>query len=108
MNCHYIDKNGLVINTVVGSSTDVPPEGLTVLMADGGGPGDTWDGTQFIKPVPVLTKDQQNSVVISEINALEAKQPRLLREIALGDSAATAKLKAIDDQIVLLRGKFIK
>jgi hypothetical protein len=40
---------------------------------------------------------------LAGIRALEATQPRALREAALGDAGAIVRLKAIDDQITALR-----
>lgn len=49
-----------------------------------------------------------NRLALESIATLEAKQPRVLRELALGDSGALAKLKALDDEIAEHRKRLIK
>lgn len=56
--------NGFVVNIIELEldSTWMPPTGHVVLDALDGGPGDTWNGTIFVKPPPAppppLTEEQ--------------------------------------------------
>lgn len=52
--------------------------------------------------------DELNAPILAQIVALEAKQSRPLREIALGDDAAKTRLQAINNHIVALRAKLLK
>lgn len=49
------------------------------------------------------TTEQRNAEIYAKIAELEAKQPRALREAALGYGGATDRLKAIDEEISALR-----
>jgi hypothetical protein len=62
----------------------------------------------FELPVDPPTIAQLNAPVLAEIAAEEAKQGRAIREHLLGDATALPRLKAIDDKIVLARGKLKK
>ncbi len=48
---------------------------------------------------------EQNAPVLRAIEALEARQPRVLRELALGQPGAAERLQAIEDQITALRAQ---
>lgn len=45
---------------------------------------------------------------LSQILALEAKQPRMIREVALGDEGALARIQELDRQISVLRQQLQK
>lgn len=47
----------------------------------------------------------QNMLLKAQIIALEQTQHRALREWALGDKTALARLQALDDQIAALRSQ---
>lgn len=48
-----------------------PPAGHHIRDAKNGGPGDTWDGTQFIKPPsPTSTSSEQRKTRLKELLAL--------------------------------------
>lgn len=51
----------------------------------------------------VLNNNEQRAGALMHIEALEKKQPRLIREAVLGDANAFSKLKDLDDQIKELR-----
>jgi hypothetical protein len=51
----------------------------------------------------VVAAKQARVAAIAEIAALEAKQPRAMREYALGDTTSVRRLKDIDDRIAVLR-----
>lgn len=46
---------------------------------------------------------QRKSDILAQIAAIETKQPRALREVALGMDGAVDRLRAIDDEISALR-----
>lgn len=46
-----------------------------------------------------------NQLIVLKITALEATQARPLRELALGDTTARARVQTIQDQIAALRAK---
>lgn len=46
-----------------------------------------------------------NDIIQGQIDALETKQARALRELALGDPQALARVQTIDTQIVALRAQ---
>lgn len=48
---------------------------------------------------------QSNSVILSQIIALEQKQLRPLREYALGDNTALPRIQGIDGEITVLRAQ---
>ena len=48
-----------------------------------------------------------NAPIIAQIIALEATQARPIREMMLGDQTATARLEAINDDILSLRAKLV-
>ncbi|HET8685171.1 MAG TPA: hypothetical protein VFM18_00745 [Methanosarcina sp.] len=54
---------------------------------------------------PPKTAEQNNAEIYAKIAELEAKQPRALREAALGYDGATDRLKSIDDEISALRAE---
>jgi hypothetical protein len=60
------------------------------------------------QPVDPPTIAELNAPILAEIAAEEAKQGRAIREHLLGDATALPRLKAIDDKIVLARGKLQK
>lgn len=49
-----------------------------------------------------------NAPILAQIAALEATQARPMREIALGDDSAKARLQAIDEQINNLRLQLVR
>jgi len=53
----------------------------------------------------VAAKQAARAAALGQIAMLEASQHRAVREAALGDPAAAATLKAIDDQIKALRAQ---
>jgi hypothetical protein len=65
-------------------------------------PGLTWEDAPAPPPP---TKDQQRGAVDYQIERLEAKQARPIREATLGKPGATARLQAIEDQIATLRAE---
>ena len=50
-NCAVVDSNGLVVNIIVAETTDVPPDGCTLVLIPFCDIGYTWNGTNFIPPV---------------------------------------------------------
>ena len=65
--------------------------------------GWTWNGSLFAEPV--LSAEELNAPIKSEIVALEATQHRVVREATLtGDKT---RLQAIEDQIAELRTKLV-
>lgn len=50
-------------------------------------------------------KSANNAPFLAQIYALESTQARPIREAALGMAGASARVKAIDDQIAALRSK---
>ena len=50
-------------------------------------------------------KDKHNSGIQGQIDVEERKQNRAIREHALGDPSAEARLQAIENKIVALRGQ---
>lgn len=48
---------------------------------------------------------QRKSAILAQIAAIETKQPRALREVALGIDGAVDRLRAIDDEISALRAQ---
>ena len=58
MATYAVIENGVVVNSVEwdGVSPWTPPDGTTLVLApetDYFGPGSTYDGTNFIAPIPV-------------------------------------------------------
>ncbi len=60
-------------------------------------------------PIVEQSKDdieaQRKVDILTQISVIEAKQPRALREVALGMDGAIDRLKAIDDEISALRAQ---
>lgn len=54
-------------------------------------------------PASVLSRRSEHGGVMRQIAALESRQPRALRELALGQPGALERLQDIDDQIAELR-----
>lgn len=52
-----------------------PPEDCYLIDAGNGSPGDTWDGTKFVKPEPTLPEPPRSS----HISVLEAVDPTKAR-----------------------------
>jgi hypothetical protein len=64
----------------------------------------TYDG-EFVR-VPVDESEQNaahNALVFEQINALELKQPRAVREALLGMEGAVGRLQTLEDDIAALR-----
>jgi hypothetical protein len=51
--------------------------------------------------------ERQRRVALAKISVIEASQARAIREHLLGDSGATLRLQAIDDEIVQLREQLV-
>jgi hypothetical protein len=68
-----VRPNGFVEN-VIEIEDDAnwsPPDGCYLINAlDSGSPGDTWDGTKFITPAPIITKPTRD--LAAELDALKA------------------------------------
>lgn len=61
-----------------------------------------------VMPTPPSKSDieaQHKTNILYQISAIETKQPRALREVALGIDGAIARLKAIDEEISALRAQ---
>lgn len=54
-------------------------------------------------PTAAVLKARRGAEALSQIGALEAMQPRVVRELLLGAPAAKDRLQAIDDAIAKLR-----
>ena len=54
------------------------PEGFSLIDAGDGSPGDTWDGTKFVKPEPVIPEPPR-STHISTIDAIDPAKARPVR-----------------------------
>ena len=50
-NCAVVDSDGVVVNIIVAETTDVPPEGCTLVLIPFCNIGYTCDGTNFNPPV---------------------------------------------------------
>lgn len=55
-----------------------------------------------------LARRLSRELAIARIAELEAKQPRALREVALGDPDARRRLQAIEDEIASLRPRVLQ
>jgi len=63
-----LGATGLVTNTVVANEDWEPPEGYIAIQSDTAGIGDTWDGTQFIRPpepTPFPPKSGHPAILVS-------------------------------------------
>jgi hypothetical protein len=58
-------------------------------------------------PVQEELRVTPGAIALARIQILEAKQPRVLRELALGDADAKARLQALDDEISALRSQLV-
>jgi len=54
---------------------------------------------------PVPSPEQINAAIDAQIIALESKQARPLREVALGMAGALERISALDEQIAALRAR---
>ncbi len=54
-------------------------------------------------PASVVARRSERGAVMLQINQLESRQPRALRELALGLPGALERLRDIDNQIIALR-----
>ena len=54
------DSDHLVMNVILleEGADWLVPSGHTLQDADNAGPGDTWDGSKYVKPAPVVVKPQ--------------------------------------------------
>lgn len=97
-------ENGIVREIL--TAEPFPPFHPSLVWAECGAEvkeGWTWDGKVFTEPV--LSAEELNAPIKSEIVALEATQPRAVREATLtGDKT---RLQAIEDQIAELRTKLV-
>lgn len=58
---------------------------------------------RWVKTDAAAARDSAHSAAINRIDELERRQLRAMRELALGQSDAQPRLKAIDDEITSLR-----
>ena len=63
---------------------------------------------RWVKTAEVVQRERADRIARARIAELEAAQPRAIREHALGDESATARLQAIDQEIAALRGDLIR
>lgn len=65
-----------------------------------------WDGTQWVENADRL-KEANNAPIFQQIEAIEAKQARAVRELALDatNAVAKAKLQGYEADIVALRAQ---
>lgn len=68
------EADGFVENVIEieEESTWQPPENCYLIDADGGSPGDTWDGEKFVKPEPE-PEPQPPRDPLAEIDKINAK-----------------------------------
>lgn len=75
-------------------------------------PGDDFEWNaerrRHVKKPAVLAAERRDKLARSRIAELESGQARAIREHALGDASAAAKLQAIDDEIKTLRTDLIQ
>lgn len=74
------DTDGLVENIIEWKpdSKWPIPKGYVLIDAGDGSPGDTWDGTKFVKPEPVLPEPPR-STHISTIDTIDTTKARPVR-----------------------------
>lgn len=60
-NCAVVDSNGLVVNIIVAETTDVPPEGCTLVLIPFCDIGYIWNGENFIPPVVTHSSITENT-----------------------------------------------
>lgn len=98
---HQLDHSGKIINTVVARSlSDLP---MLVDASIGGRIGDSIINGIVVKtPLPSLTDEQFNAPIIAQLDELDAKTIRPLRE---GETARVAELAA---QAAALRAQLRK
>lgn len=60
-------------------------------------------------PVPTAAeiKAATNAPILAQIATIEARQGRALREVALGQAGAVARMQTLDTQIVALRAQLV-
>lgn len=91
-------KTDMIPADVLASALRVETTDLGIIVYE---PGDT---------VPVLTIDpnlDHNAPILAQIDALETKQARSMRENLLGDATAMSRIQSINDQIVALRAALL-
>ncbi len=105
---YVLVKDGIVVNAVEADTGWVHPAGFVCVADTKAQIGWSYDGVSFTAP-PVVTeaptKAEKQARVDGKIAALERKQARPIREATLGQSGATARLQAIEDQIATLRAE---
>jgi len=71
------DTDGFVVNVIEikTNSNWQPPGDCYLIDAPDGSPGDTWDGTKFVKPEPVIPEPVRD--LAAEIDELKAKVAQL-------------------------------
>lgn len=62
-----------------------------------------WDGRQWVLTHAAAVRKHEIATAQSQIDALEAKQNRAIREALLGNAEAQARIADIDQQIATLR-----
>ena len=77
-----LEATGLVVNTVVADEDWEPPDGYIKIQFDTAGIGDTWDGSQFIRPPEPPPPDPCRSghpAVLISITPASARPARVKR-----------------------------
>lgn len=64
-----------------------------------------WEDAGNTPSAYVPSKEEINAGILSKIDALERRQPRTVRESILGILGGTARLRAIEEEIVALRAQ---
>lgn len=89
------------------------PGRRVIIVDDADGAGPKWldqnvpepSDADYAAACAAIDKASGNAATVAQITALEATTLRAMREFILGDATATARLKAVNDQIVALRSK---
>ncbi len=70
------ESDGYVENVIVADDNFPAPEGRILVESDSAGPGDTWDGTDFVRPDP--PPSPEDPVRVPQLSADELEQVRAL------------------------------